>query len=203
MERNFHRWPTLSTKPERNWSTVTFFNWLKHVLRTPSQPSFDMFLSWLRRFEFRAKIKNQLICLNFGKRQKHQKVKRKVDSCRRSLPDVLFPSPQDLVLPEEIFPVPRVMNVSQNLRAENNSWKRRKRTIFFDAPADFVARIDIFHLLTQTSESQLYSGSNIFSLLLKTLYIGKTNVSRTLLSPCIIITKIMFISTHETVLFTT
>jgi hypothetical protein len=83
MERKFR--PTLSTKPARNLSTGTFFNSLKHVLRTPAQPSFDMFLSWLRRFEFRAKnrIKNQSICLNFGKSQKHQKEKRKVDSCRR------------------------------------------------------------------------------------------------------------------------
>jgi hypothetical protein len=45
--------------------------------------------------------------VNFGKPQKQQKEKRKVDSCRRSLPDVLFPSPQDLFLPEEIFPSPQ------------------------------------------------------------------------------------------------
>jgi hypothetical protein len=63
------------------------------------------------------------------------------------LPAELFPSPQatsslkdvlndprvDLFLPEKIFPGPalRVMNVSQNLRAENNSSKKVKMDDFF------------------------------------------------------------------------
>jgi hypothetical protein len=49
---------TLSTEPAQKLSTVTLslFNSLKHVLPAPSQPSFNIFLSWLIRFEFRANI---------------------------------------------------------------------------------------------------------------------------------------------------
>jgi hypothetical protein len=108
IKRKFHRWATLSTKPAQNLSTVTFFNSLKHVLCTLSQSSFDMFSSWLRQFEFRAKIciQNQLTCLNFREPQKRQKEKRKflpAEPLGRALPQ-----PPGLVPPSWDFrPAPR------------------------------------------------------------------------------------------------
>jgi hypothetical protein len=79
------------------------------------------------------------------------------------LPAELFPSPQatsslkyvlndprvDLFLPEKIFPGPalRVMNVSQNLRAENNSSKKVKMDDFFYFEATavfFLAELTFF-----------------------------------------------------------
>jgi hypothetical protein len=152
MERKFHRQPTLSTKPARNLSTVT------------SQPSFDIF--WV-----------DCVDLNFAQKfvlkisQSAWKEKSiQVDSCRRSFspaprrPQALrtcsttpewtissrrrsIPAPGDLQPQGRAL---RVMNVSQNLRAENYLSKKVKKGRFFhfEATAIFFARIDIFHILT-------------------------------------------------------
>jgi hypothetical protein len=81
----------------------------------PPQPSFDMFLSRLRHFEFRAKIRIKNLP-EFREKSKTSKRKKKSPF----LPAELFPSPPaisslkdvlhnprvDLFLPEAIFPAP-------------------------------------------------------------------------------------------------
>jgi hypothetical protein len=99
MENKFHLRPTFSTKPAQNLSTVTLslFNSLKHVLCAPCQPSFDMFLSWLIRVEFRAKmrIKNPPICLNLGEKSKTSIRKQLILASRASW-TCSSPAPSDL-----------------------------------------------------------------------------------------------------------
>jgi hypothetical protein len=64
-------------------------------------------LSWLRRFEFCAKIriKNQSICLAPEFREKLNKSKRKKKSRFKSiLPEEIFPGPQDVRCASLMFP---------------------------------------------------------------------------------------------------
>jgi hypothetical protein len=158
MERKFHRRPTLSTKPARNLSTLT------------SQPSFDMFwvdcvnLNLAQKFVLKisqSAWKEKSIQVDSCRRSSSPAPRRPLatrtcsttpewtcSSWRRSFPALGDLQPQVRAL--------RVMNVSQNLQAENNSSKKVKNWWFFhfEATADCFARINILTFFTYSHKLQ-------------------------------------------------